>query len=315
MLARRVRAALVPSLLAITVAGGGTPAFAAPPDEDESEAEANGLTPEVEPGADAEPEAEMEPPTEEDPDVVEAQTLFHQGADKFETADYAGAIELWTQAYGLVPSTPENAGVKARLIANIASAQEKAYAVDGEASHLNQAKILLVGYREAVPAIYPDAAEREKELSWVDDRLGAIEAELAVIAEREAAAAANEGGEPAGPPPGRNLMIAGGVVTGLGVGGLGVMAAGMVVGGQNNAIDDLPTNDLDTRASRFDQGRLGNALAIAGAAGGAVLLGAGVALLVIGAKRKREAGGGDASAAVVPVVGAGQLGLGVVGRF
>jgi hypothetical protein len=259
-----------------------------------------------------------EPPSE-DP-VAEAQRLFDAGAVKYETADYIGAIELWTQAFGLVPSVPEYASVKARLIANIAAAQERTYSVDKQVSHLNQAKILLEQYRAALPAIYLDEAERNKELAWVDERVSKIDAELEVVAEREAAAeraaadrAANERADQPKPPPGRGLVIAGSVITGLGVGGLAIMTTGMVLGSQNDDISDLPTNDLDTRADRFRMGRLGNTLAIAGGVGAAVLLGTGVALLVLGLKKNR--GAGERDVVLVPEFDAGRAGIAVIGRF
>jgi hypothetical protein len=262
-----------------------------------------------------------EPPS--DP-VAQAQRLFDAGAVKYETADYIGAIELWTEAFGLVPSVPEYASVKARLIANIAAAQERAYSVDKQVSHLNQAKILLERYRGALPDIYVDEVEREKELAWVDERVSKIDAELKVVAEREAAAerqaaaerAANErASQPEPPPPGRGLVIAGSVIAGLGVGGLGVMTTGMVLGSQNDDISDLATNDLVTRADRFRMGRLGNTLAIAGGVGGAVLLGTGVALLVLGLKKNRGAGQGRADVTVVPAFDGARAGVAFVGRF
>jgi hypothetical protein len=131
-----------------------------------------------------------EPPTAEPParPVEQAQRLFDAGVTKFETADYVGAIELWTEAFGLVPSVPEYAPIKAKLIANIAAAQERAYSVDAELSHLNQAKILLERYRSVLADIYPDEIEREKELVWVNERVAKIDAELQAVAEREAEA-------------------------------------------------------------------------------------------------------------------------------
>ena len=264
-----------------------------------------------------------ETPSAEDQAVEQAQQLFDEGAAKFETADYIGAIELWTEAIGLVPQLPQYAPIKAKLIANIAAAQERAYLVDKEVSHLNQAKILIERYRSGLEEIYLDELEREKELAWANARLEKIDAELAAVAEREAAEraaaerAAAEAAEAAKPrrPPGQGLMIAGGVIGGLGVGGLAVMISGMVIGNKNDDISDLPTNDFDTRADRFRMGRLGNTLAIAGGVGGGVLLGAGVALLVVGLKKKRAAGQETAGVTVVPIFDATQTGLGLAGRF
>jgi hypothetical protein len=265
--------------------------------------------------------APAEPVSGDEPAVQQAQKLFDAGAIKFETADYIGAIELWTEAFGLVPSVPEYAAIKARLIANIAAAQERAYSVDKQVSHLNQAKILIERYRGVLEDIYLDEIEREKELAWVNERVAKIDAELKVVAEREAEAdrAAAERADRAARaerrPPGQGLVIAGSVVAGLGVAGLGVMVGGMVLGSQNDDISDLPTNDLDTRADRFRMGRLGNGLAIAGGVGGAVMLGAGVALLVMGLKKKRAAGHDTAGVMVVPTIDGTQAGVGLVGRF
>jgi hypothetical protein len=267
-------------------------------------------------------EVTAEPPSSEQDPVDQAKRLFDEGATKFETADYIGAIELWTEAFGLVPSVPENASIKARLIANIAAAQERAYSVDKQVSHLNQAKILLERYGDVLDDIYLDEIEREKELAWVNERLTKIDAELQVVAEREAAekaaaeqAAAEQIEQPPPPPPGRGLVIGGSVLTGVGVAGLGVMVGGMVIGSSNEDISDLPTNDLDTRADRFRMGRLGNALAIAGGVGGGVLLGVGVALLVVGLKKNRAAEQDTAKVMVVPVFDGTQTGVGLVGRF
>lgn len=277
----------------------------------------------TQPEGDGAVEATSEPPpSSEQPEVEQAKRLFDEGATKFETADYVGAIELWTEAFGLVPSVPENAPIKARLIANIAAAQERAYLVDEQASHLNQAKILLERYRDVLDDIYLDEIEREKELAWVNERLTKIDAELKVVAEREAAAkqaaeqqAAEQAEQPDPPPPGRGLVIGGSVLAGFGVAGLGVMVGGMVIGSSNDDISDLPTNDLDTRADRFRMGRLGNALAIAGGVSGGVLLGVGVALLVVGLKKNRAAEQDTAKLVVVPVFDGTQAGVGLVGRF
>jgi hypothetical protein len=251
----------------------------------------------------------------EDPAVQEAKRLFTEGAGKFETADYEGAIADWTHAYSIVPNKPEYAQIKAKLIANLASAREHAYEVDKEVAHLNQAKILLESYQGAIEDIYTESIEREKEEAWVEDRLEKINAELEAAAARAEQESGSGDGEE-GLSPGQGLIISGAVVTGLGIAGFGLMAGGMVIGQGANDIDDLPTNDVDARRSRFDKGRTGNALTIAGAAGGAVLLGTGVALLVIGIKKKKAAGEEQApTARLVPAFGPDHAGLVISGRF
>jgi tetratricopeptide (TPR) repeat protein len=264
----------------------------------------------------AQPETEAE---SGDPVLVEAKTLFNEGAGKFETADYEGAIDLWTKAYSILPNKPDFAQIKAKLIANIASARERAYEVDHEVGHLNQAKILLESYAEAIEDIYTSEIEREKENAWVEDRLEKIDAELQAVAERADAQAEQDAQRDKVLAPGQGLVISGSVLIGLGAAGLGVMAGGMVIGNGANDIGDIPSDDFTARESRFDRGRMGNALAIAGGAGGAVLLGTGIALLAVGLKKKKEAGGssekGDEAARLLPTLGPGHVGLGLSGSF
>ncbi len=267
----------------------------------------------------AAPPEEEEAGGDEDPAVEEAKSLFTEGAGKFETADYTGAIELWTKAYSIVPNKPEYAHIKARLIANLASAQERAYAVDDELAHLNQAKILLESYSDVIEDIYTSTIEREKERAWVEDRLEKIQQELDEAEARAAAAAAETKGGSDEPrlPPGKGLVIGGSVLTGLGVAGLGVMVGGVVMGLGANDVSDLKTNDYTAREERFNRGRTGNALAIAGGAGAAVLVGTGVALLVVGLGKKKKAGEPEdqAQARFVPVLAPGFAGATLGGRF
>ena len=96
-------------LLACTLGGAGTTASAAP----------------------------GEPALEADP-LAEAQALYDKGRAKFETADYHAAVELWTEAYALVPDTADGGQTKVLLIYNIATAREKAFEIDGELSQLRE---------------------------------------------------------------------------------------------------------------------------------------------------------------------------------
>ena len=59
-------------------------------------------------GPTTEPEA-----TELDPELRKAQELYDRGKVKFDTTHYDEAIELWTEAYGILSDTPENAPIKA----------------------------------------------------------------------------------------------------------------------------------------------------------------------------------------------------------
>ena len=99
------------------------------------------------------------------------------------------------------------------------------------------------------------------------------------------------------------------MLSGLGVAAGAGMVAALVVGRRANDLDGLDDRDFAGRETQFDRGRRANAAAFATGSLGAVLLAAGVAMIVIGAKRR------DTRTAVTPVVGRGLAGVGVGGRF
>lgn len=274
------------------------------------------------------------PPTDPDPSVdplTDAQRLYDRGKAKFETADYADAIELWTEAYAIVPETPESNQIKVLLIYNIATAREKQFEVSRDPAELRQATILLQSFEDSIAALYGEGPEAEAERAKVRERRAAIEVRLR---EAEAAQAAQareddgkaEGTEPTTPPEpttpddggvaprgGRGLVIGGAVAAGLGVGGLGLMAAGLGMGARANDIADLEPSDIDGRRDRFDRGRTGNTLAIAGGVAGGVLLVTGAVLLGIGVPRMKA--GKRGTVALVPAPLRGGPGFVLHGRF
>ncbi len=99
--------------------------------------------------------------------------------------------------------------------------------------------------------------------------------------------------EPIAPAPDRQnlrLVIAGDVVTGLGIGGFLLMAAGLVVrsNGLSNATYAAQRgDDADYRAAN-DRADLGSTLAITGGVTALVLVTTGVALIVTGRRRERR---------------------------
>lgn len=134
------------------------------------------------------------------------------------------------------------------------------------------------------------------------------------------------------PKDGRGLIAAGSLLTLVGVGGLGIMGAGMAIASsaqkdidasaealKNGSIDQA-TFDMEKLDSDA-KGKRGNTLTYAGIGVGAVGLAAGIALLVIGVKKRKkyraENGGGesDSTAMVVPSIGYGHAGLVLTGRF
>lgn len=81
------------------------------------------------------------------PNRDRAQALYAEGSTLYDSADYAGAIAKFTEALALVQDTGEQ-DERSRLVLlwNIASAHEKAYAVDHDVTHLRQALLLYQRY-------------------------------------------------------------------------------------------------------------------------------------------------------------------------
>lgn len=132
-----------------------------------------------------------------------------------------------------------------------------------------------------------DVLTRAQDQLAAHDRVRAeIEAKLAEPDEEAPPPAPDDG-----PKPYKPMIVAGGVMTGFGVLGLGALAGGMVMGAsaQRDVEDPLVYREEHQQAER--RGEIGNILVYAGAGLGAVGLGVGIALLAVGAKRKKAAGG------------------------
>jgi len=134
-----------------------------------------------------------------------------------------------------------------------------------------------------------------------------------------------KGRKKAAPRDGRGLIAGGSLLTVVGVAGLGMLGAGLATGAAaQRDVNKLNESDLDYQ-SKFDdidaRGKRGNTLSIASAVVGGVGLAAGIALLVLGVKKRNkyraEHGSDDSTASlrVLPVGGRGQAGLMLMGRF
>ena len=120
--------------------------------------------------------------------LAEAKQLYEQGRAKFETFDYEGAVELWTQAYAKLPE--DAVGVRNAMVYNIATAQEKAYEVDKDVQHLRQAALLLQTYVENYKAIFKKTPETKAEVAKAEERIKAINERIAAAERGDAPAAA-----------------------------------------------------------------------------------------------------------------------------
>jgi hypothetical protein len=264
--------------------------------------------PTAEPAGDARPPE----PAAEDPALAKARELYEQGEARFATADYFAAIELWTQAFTMVPDTADAARIQAALIFDIATAREKAFEVSGDLTHLRQAKLLMEDYIASIPALYGDGPEAEEERGRITTRLNAIVRQIEEV-ERERRKTTRSGptdSRPDGDPKrARALIGSGGAAIGLAVGGFAMMTAGLVMGSQANDLSGIDPDAIEERRDQFEKGRTGNSLAIAGGVIGGVFIVTGAVLLGLGLAERRRA------LAFAPTFGRGHAGLAMRMRF
>lgn len=260
---------------------------------------------------------------------AEAEAMFRKGQAKYETADYNGAIDLWTEAYALVESTPETASIKALLLYNLAQAHVKAYELDEDPIHLKQAQQLLQSFRANLSLLYEDKAQLDEETTKVDEKLAEIDALLSASKPPQDEPPGDD--EP--PPPevqpepepqpeggrkqrtGKSLMIEGGVFLGGGVAFGALAIVGAVMGSGANDISDLDPSDLAGRENRFDTGRTGNILLIVGSVGAGLMIPIGAALIGVGAKKHGQEKKRASAMRLGPNFGSNGGGLTISGRF
>jgi hypothetical protein len=123
--------------------------------------------------------------------------------------------------------------------------------------------------------------------------------------------------DPAG--PGTALIAAGSAFTVVGVGGLSLAIAGLVISSQKQKeVEDAVLPAEQDKVERLDkEGSRANVLAFVGAGVAVVGLGVGIPLVIIGAKRRKEAKSAPASASLrlAPKVSRRTAGLVLTGHF
>lgn len=275
--------------------------------------------------------------------LQQVSELAKSAQARYETADFAGAIELWTQAYDLLPDAPEYIAQRSVLAFQIAQACVEAHAIDPKIAYLKKADVLFSGYLQSVdPQDTETVADIQGRLADIrakiaeHDRLEAerLERERQDAAAKQAAAEAARQPDPAierarqaelaarreaaerDAKKGKQLAIAGGVTLGLGASMLAVMAVGL---GRGAKIDDqgdtaaaMQNPDADELQDLLGKGLVANRLAIAGGVLGGVLTVTGAALVGVGITKKRRA---QKNLAFAPSWLPGGAGLLVTGRF
>lgn len=263
--------------------------------------------------------------------LEQAKELYRRGVAEFDMANFDEAIDLWTKAYSLIDATPENITTRDALVYNVAKAQREAYKIDGDITRLKRAEQMLERSLQNSAEI-SDEADSEKLKRELDDLRNQISS-----AEGQGGASTDDTNEDAGSddasedsgattqPPvdrgatddgggsgGKGLLIGGAVLAGLGVAGLGVMGAGLAMGSSASAAATDVEADPLARPDEIKKGKTGNALAFAGGIAGPVLLGAGVALIVVGIKKNKKS---QSAWRVAPSLTRSEVGLMVGGAF
>lgn len=191
---------------------------------------------------------------------------------------------------------------------------------DGDVELAERAK------RDALIALDILQFHRESDTKWqvvdesvisvnIDRANEAIRNADAIVAQIEAQQAETQEQADRSTSGGRVMVITGSALVGVGGVGVALVGTGLGLGAArqkdvealdlNNPADQAEYDDLD------EKGKRANVIAYVGAAVAAVGLAAGIALIVVGKKRQREAGSGSASLRIVPGLGGATL----VGRF
>ncbi len=126
--------------------------------------------------------------------IEEVRRLYEEGRARFETLDYAGAVELWTKAYAMVEANEENREIRNNLAYNIAAAKEKQFELEGDVKYLKQARGLLQRYVDEYKALYKPTPEAREEIGKVEAKIAALDAK---IEQAEGRAGAATGATPA----------------------------------------------------------------------------------------------------------------------
>jgi hypothetical protein len=246
------------------------------------------------------------------------EELYTQGQEKFDAGEYGAAADLWAEAVRALEENEDNSATRQTIMNLALDAYLRAYRADDDRAHIDKAKALLDEYEASLEATGGALT------SEIASEKGKIEDILAELAAAEEPEPEPEPGPDTGPDtgpepvvyddkPGQGLVIGGAVMIGVGAVGAGLMIGGLVGGGSaQKAFDESEPGSAD-RDNIRKRGRTMNALAITGGIVGGVFLGTGIALLVVGLKRNKDAR--LRNVMVLPEAGPNYAGLGLSGRF
>lgn len=284
--------------------------------------------------------------------TLRAQQLYREGQNFYETANYTGAIQKWTQAYGLMEWGPDTAEAKTSMLYNLAAAHEKQYGISKNVQNLRTAKVLLQSFAERIPTIYGETPEAKAELDRVEHRIAEIDAQIdeasgTGVAVPDVPDDPDEPGEPdetesstpeapsssdeqpveqddpdadasarAPKNVGRPLFYGGAAAIGLGVAAGGGAIAFTILSDQQNNFDDVDPFNYKKRNEQIDKGLLYNELAVGLGVTAGVLVVSGMVLALVGKRRMaKEESRTVYVDGVGPVLGRERSGVALTGRF
>ncbi len=285
------------------------------------------------------------------PDANEIERLYKEGTERAANKDYKGAVEKWKLLMRKLPESGANQATRENVLLNILEASMNAYDGNRKPDGSKDIAYLMEGRKEFERYVEDYAASFGPERALgaaVREQADELDAMLKA-AEEETKRGNTGSADPAPnsapstepkaidkpPPPvvlppqqnGIGFIAGGSVMIAVGLGAVGMAVAGGI--GSQRAENDFNKAKADNASACADpmsatcsalrnelddldtRGRRNNAIATAGGVLAGVLVGGGIALLVIGIKRNRAA----KSVALLPSFGRGTAGLVFNGRF
>lgn len=238
--------------------------------------------------------------TSPDPAAADARDLFERAEVQYDTSEYAGAVEIFTEAYrrsAQIQDPKLRARVQAAIFFNLARAHSKAYALDQKPERLLQAVELLEKYLAQTADLSNEEVARQfleetrQELARLEEKKAKLEEAEVARAEKRAKAEAVEREKSQNAKESasnyRGLIVGGSVLMGVGVAGGGVAIAGAFLGTQaKQDYRDGPT--LDDRETATGRGNTANVMLWAGSISAGVLVTTGLVMTLAGVKQKKK---------------------------
>ncbi|MEE9382797.1 MAG: hypothetical protein V3V08_05225 [Nannocystaceae bacterium] len=263
----------------------------------------------------------------------EVESLYADGDTSFSNGDYVGAARTWAEALDLMEETEDNNATRAQILVSALTAYMEAFIETRKVDHLRAAARLLERYAHSLERAYDGEASLSEAIVDMKRRLErALEGTQAKTGNGNGSgnhAVAPNHSEPAtpgqadpnqgstankrtGPPAatGRGLLIAGVASTAASLGTGSLIAIGIIQGiAANDKLEDGSERPAPEQKQIKSDGERANKMAVVGAIITPVLLGAGVAMLIIGGRRN------SSHLSVTPTVNDSFVGLSLSGRF